>query len=386
MKSQVVGILKELFYRCFCFINRIVPKDEKLIFFYDSKLMRQNCWALFRYLVENKYSNYKIVYFSNSKPNTENEEENVVFTGSFFRGAWYHLRAKYTFFEYDNFKFVCTASRGQVNFNLWHGMPLKRIGYLSGACPKHEYKRDFNYLLVTSKFFVNIMEECFGSDHKQIFIGGYPRNDQLFVRKELYPSYSKEYKNIIWMPTFRKSTQNSFSDSNQDFPLLNQDNIVDFNKFLGKNKYNLLIKLHPFQDNISWLSDFKLTNINIIRNEDIFNKGYELYEVLGQADILLTDYSSVYFDYLLLNRPVIFVFDDIDEYRSNRGFTVENPLSLMPGPIVDNFEKLKVSLENLANGIDNYSSEREKICSLVNEKHSGFSSSILNFLDIRKDK
>lgn len=104
----------------------------------------------------------------------------------------------------------------------------------------------------------------------------------------------------------------------------------------------------------------------MLTNRELDEAGVELYRLVGAADGLLTDYSSIYFDYLLLNHPMIFLIDDIDGYQEKRGFTVADPLSLMPGEKVRAAEELYQALGRLARGEDAWEGERARVNGLVN--------------------
>lgn len=83
-------------------------------------------------------------------------------------------------------------------------------------------------------------------------------------------------------------------------------------------------------------------------------------------DVLITDYSSVYFDYQLLDRPIGFAIDDVEEYRRNRGFVFDNILDYMPGEKIYSFDELKTFFDHLHKGQDDYSEKRKKVNDLVN--------------------
>ena len=102
-------------------------------------------------------------------------------------------------------------------------------------------------------------------------------------------------------------------------------------------------------------------------NSDIEYNNYHLYNLVAQCDSLITDYSSIYFDYLLLDRPIGFTIDDIESYRRNRGFIIDNPESLMPGMKIRNIQDFKDFISNTINNIDTYSDERKKINDLANK-------------------
>ena len=83
-------------------------------------------------------------------------------------------------------------------------------------------------------------------------------------------------------------------------------------------------------------------------------------------DALLTDYSSIFFDYLLLNRPIGFVIDDYEEYAASRGFAFEDPFEYMPGEVIDNAEKLIEFFSSVMCGDDNFMEKREEVCKITN--------------------
>ena len=103
------------------------------------------------------------------------------------------------------------------------------------------------------------------------------------------------------------------------------------------------------------------------------------------ADILITDYSSIYFDFLLTQKPIGFVIDDMGEYGNHRGFVVDNPLDYMPGEKIQNVEDLKSFIDGIMTGHDNWKEERKRINDLVNADQQGdYCKKILDFVGIVK--
>ena len=92
-----------------------------------------------------------------------------------------------------------------------------------------------------------------------------------------------------------------------------------------------------------------------------------LYKLVKDSDFLITDYSSIYFDYLLLNRPIGFTIEDMKEYEGNRGFVFEHPFEYMPGRIIQNKEEFMCFLQDTVAGIDGYEEERARVNALVNQ-------------------
>ena len=81
-------------------------------------------------------------------------------------------------------------------------------------------------------------------------------------------------------------------------------------------------------------------NIVTIRNDDLSQKHVQLYELLSECDILMTDYSSVFIDFMITGKPLVFVCDDIKEYGSSRGFCFNLPENYMPGEFINDYQKL----------------------------------------------
>ncbi|MDE6292587.1 MAG: CDP-glycerol glycerophosphotransferase family protein, partial [Bacilli bacterium] len=175
---------------------------------------------------------------------------------------------------------------------------------------------------------------------------------------------------ILFMPTFRSSTKLNRHDTDSALPILNESNIMELDLLLQSLNQILVIKPHPAQNDISILGN-RYNNIMIVKNNDLDRHNINLYELLGQSDALISDFSSVYFDYLLLDKPIGFTIEDIDKYGDNRGFTVDDPLSIMPGPKIKNFDDLKLFLIDLNKSNDQFIDERKRVRALTNEYCEG---------------
>lgn len=382
---RIIKIISKLHYNAYSILNSIIPKRNNYIFFYDAQGMRQNCWALYKYMVEHGYnSKYKLIYYAEKSIDGIDESLSVGIVSNVFRGWIYHLISKYTFCEYSNFKFNCRPGHKQVTVYLTHGMPLKNYGYTVGQ-PDHPYEDDYTYLLMTSEFYKPLMRKILGCSEQQVYVGGLPRCDQLFQQKDVSWITKDHCLNVLWMPTFRNSTKMNIKDSDEDFPLLTIDNVHALDLELKKNGINLIIKPHPFQDYVGWLYESEFTNITVIFNHDLFQHGCELYELIGRMDLLLTDYSSVYSDFLLINNPIGFVIDDIEKYKSKRGFVDEKLFDMLPGPNISSYDQLVDFLNEVNNGNDVYAEKRKTVQKTLSP-HSpsgSFSNDLCEFLDIR---
>lgn len=367
-------------------INWLVPKRNNQIAIYGRRMLNDNAETLLDYLIDEKYNNrYTIKVCITKEVNSSkySNTHNVIIVHNPISTILTLFRSLRIFHTHGMSVCSFIPCRKQIIFNLWHGSPLKTIGALaSNIC----HPETDSYFLCASPFFATINKRCFLLNDKQVFIGSNPRNDLLFTNSnnDYLNKIRQGRKVIVYMPTFRKSEGLGRKDSNIDFPLINQANIQPLDTFLAQNNLLLIIKPHPYQNHIR-LFDAKCSNIIILKNEDLNRNGLHLYELLASTDALISDYSSVYFDYLLLNRPIAFVTIDLDSYQGLRGFTVENPYDIMPGAKIKDLNDFKQFLLDVANNNDLYKDDRQRVNDLSNAyKSNDASKRILDFLNITK--
>ena len=368
MKNKILKQIVEKSFVVFTLLNKCILKDDNVIVLYSNLGFRDNVKALYDYLVENKYyEKYRIICATNEYKKYKETNKNIIFVSP-IKGIYYYLKSKYFFYSFG--KYPIYPSKKQIVVNLWHGMPLKRIGLMSEQEQNLKYNY-FSYVIATSEFFVTIMSKSFGCSEKQVLITGEPRNDDLFKKMDINKIFGINFinKNVIYMPTFRKSNDlmidnASIKDTIYD-QLKRKDILKNLNNKLCNLKINLFIKPHPLDDFDRLFID-NLSNIFYVTDKTINSKGISLYTFLGNMDALLTDYSSVYFDYLLLNKPIGFVIDDIDNYDKKRGFVIDEPTNIMHGEKIIKIEELNTFFENLFNNIDKFSDKRKETNELVN--------------------
>ena len=369
-------------------INSLIPKSDKRIAIYGRRMLNDNSEALLDYLIFKQYNRrYKIYLLLHRTVKNDNyvNMHNIISSTDSISTLWILFRTKYIFHTHGMSACTMIPKRGQIIFNLWHGSPLKGIGRMIGESI-HPYTD--SYFLSSSPFFASINEKCFGHSPQQMFIGSNPRNDLLFSKKNVIEnlfSLNHIRKVFIFMPTFRKSSYLSRTDAADDFPIITKDNINAFDDFLHDNNVLLIIKPHPYQDRIDFLLE-PYRSIKIIFNEDLRKVNVRLYELLGCSDALITDFSSVYFDYLLLDRPIAFAIDDFDNYSLNRGYTMNNPLELMPGEKIFDLSDMQRFIENVVLGRDDFGGERNRVNRVVNTCCIGDSCKrILDFCKIKNE-
>jgi len=343
-----------------------------------------NTKRVFDYLIDKKLNKkYKIIWLNNNKKKIKNIKIfNVKFilNTNKLRKYYYIMHAKYLI--NCNLE-IPKLNQKTISINLWHGTILKRLENLQLI-----NSDNIDYCLCPSEFYLEIYEKQLHVPKEKLIIMNNPRNDYLFSKRDVLKDFfDKDYsKYIMWMPTFRKTSENRV-DSNYNFsmgiPIIQNENDINMlNETLKANNIILVIKPHFVQD----LSVFKVkefSNIKIIYSEDLIKQRIELYEFLGQFDALITDYSSVYLDFLITNKPIAFTVDDILNYSENKGFIFENLIDYMPGMKISNIEEMKMFINNLKNDIDEYKDDRIKLCKLVNTyKDDKNAERVVKFLNI----
>lgn len=264
-------------------------------------------------------------------------------------------------------------SKSQISVDFWHATTFKKINKMIDP----EYKYDiFTYITATSEMYRPIFAESFGCELERVIVNGHPRNDYLFDNVnelEKLNIVKSDYKKLVmWMPTYRFSYNEVQRDTDWEFlteaglPIFKtEEDVIKLNDYLKTNNVLLLIKLHPAQ-NTEMFKYIDRSNIVFLTNTQLDTLGIHFYSLLKDTDALITDYSSVFFDYLLIDKPIAFTVDDLDSYAQNRGFVFENPRDYMPGEFIDTPSEFYKFIYNCVNDIDEYSKKRAEINELVN--------------------
>ncbi len=237
---------------------------------------------------------------------------------------------------------------------------------------------DDDYFLSTSPFFNTIMNACIGITVDKYYIAGYPRNDYLFKENGLtnlnYLLETKlQGKIVLYMPTYR--SVDSRGETNKTLFGYPDFDMNRFRTFLSENDITFLVKLHPNDEQLILgnIPDNVNDRVILIKSDDLEKKKMDLYKIINAVDLLITDYSSIYFDFLLLDRPIIFTPMDLDEYRSNPGLLLEPYEFWTPGYKCLNQSDLqeKILLELRDGG--SYGKERSVIKNIVHKYQDAYS-------------
>lgn len=257
-----------------------------------------------------------------------------------FRYLYYMAVAKVWIFDCRQPMFIKKKEKS-VYIQTWHGTPLKKLALdmedvsMAGEDTIEEYKENFrkntstwDYLISQNNFSTEIFRRCFDFKKEMLEIG-YPRNDVLInsntdkykrnIRKELGLPMDK--KVILYAPTWRDNQY--YRQGEYKFNMS-----LDFDKARRELEYEyvFIVKYHYLvKDSIDW-TPYK----GFVYD---FDMEYDISKLYIAADILITDYSSVMFDYSLLKRPILFYAYDLEEYKNKlRGFYFDF-LAEAPGPI-----------------------------------------------------
>lgn len=360
IKKIISGILS--------LINRLIAK-KRMISFASFPDYSDNSKALYEYMVFKKvFDDYEYVWHVDKPENFYKTIKCKVLKKGSLSSIICYMQSKYIFSThgiYDTIK----ATNGQTRVLLWHGMPLKKIGYLNEA-DTEKGVQIANYYCVTSECFKSIFIKAFKAAEDNIVVTGQPRNDELFITESKSLKHFKDFignNYILYLPTYRKTAYRNEVDgrnlnSNSYFFGGKVKDWIQLDRILNNESMKMVIKPHPMEAN-----EFKriegLKNIIIITDSDISEYGLSLNRIMSGASALITDYSSAYIDYLLLDRPIFFFVPDIEEYKQSRGFIFEKIESYLPGPIYTDFSELKNNLfvEDI------YEKERKKINNLFND-------------------
>lgn len=354
----------------FFVLELIVPKKRNLLIVSTAKsrIFKDNTRYFFEYV--NNLDTVSTFVFTKNQELYQNLKvqgfKNVLFAYS-IKGLWVYLRSSVAFASHNEYDFhpYYPSKYFKTFINLWHGTPLKRVSYLL----RKDFKLKGNYMafckyhITSSEFTRYLMASQFRKHIDDVWVTGQPRNDILFknVDESLLSENSFLTKKIIlYAPTFRlKSSIKYFP-----FPDFDPDKLV---QLLIEHDAYILVRSHGNEKFFTGSS----SDINISFEQRVFAADVERFpcvaELLQCTDILITDYSSIYFDFLLKNKPILFIPYDLEEYESIRGFNVDYN-SNTPGPKVSSFNEFYSSIQEYL--IDPSKDERERI--LIRDKYNLF--------------
>lgn len=326
------------------------PLNEKQIFIesFRGDFYSDSPKYLYQYLLENYGDEYEFVWVMNHKgvKIPGNPKTVKKYSLSYFRQA---AKSKY-WLTNTRQPALLSKRKDQILISTWHGTPLKRLGfdmgnlYLDDPESKFKYKKDsseWDYLISPNEFTTEKLRSSFAYDGK-VLEYGYPRNDILYnyddgivnkIKSDL--NLPKDKKIILYAPTWRDDESYDIGKVRFNLKL-----DLDLLKKSLSDEYIILVRTHYFISNNLNLSNFKGFAFDVSKYEDIA----ELYLI---SDILITDYSSVFFDFANLKRPILFYTYDLDKYsKMLRGFYLDITREV-PGPLLFTTEEVIDAIEHI---------------------------------------
>lgn len=312
--------------------------------------------SIYEYMAQNNDKNYRFIWTIEDKKTDIPYGATKVKRYS-LRYVYYLARCKYFVFNVRQPQ-MFKKRDGMVFLETWHGTPLKRLVFdqeeVLAATPLYKEQffrqaKEWDYLVAPNEFSSEVFRGCFMFQNTMLETG-YPRNDVLHakdrdehareLRKQLGIPENKT--TILYAPTWR---DDEYYDKGQyKFEL--KLNLQQMREELGDN-YVVLLRTHYYIADAIDLSDMEGFAMNFCKHSDIA----ELYLV---SDILITDYSSVFFDYAGLRRPVLFYTYDLEKYRDMlRGFYISIEEDV-PGPLAFTTSEVISYIKNIDAVMEQY--------------------------------
>lgn len=264
-------------------------------------------------------------------------------------------------------RFLLPWRKRQLSFFLTHGTPFKNIrGY-------YTLPDTVTHCLSASVALAEHTAYQHSFNPKKMFALGFPRNDILTQPpadiKAMLQTDCK--KIVVWYPTFRQHRGGMTAGSGKALPVIH-----DTQAALGLNtwaqKLDVLLVLKPhFAQNVTQIKDLHLSNIRFIDDSFFTKNEISSYGFVAACDGLITDYSSIYFDYMLCDKPIGLVWEDLEEYRKNPGFAMDVEEYGKGGVKIYTLDDFKTFLQQVADDNDVCREDRRKLRDTVNFASDG---------------
>ena len=358
-------MFKEISKLLIFYFFRLIPKNDRILVFGDraGRRFADNSRYLFLYMSKN-FKDFNCVWITKERSIYEylNSKNLRCFYSNSLKGIYYSLRAKYHLFNFVEDDINRPITYFSNSILLWHGVLPKKLS----TPTKHRQKNFVNknlikFLIYPNKLMAQNILDHFIDKKYELFISGLPRNILLNSHKKndnedyyrtdnenkfLEEIKKKNRKIIGYFPTWREDGLELFRD------IKNFNQLKEFNEILKKNNLSILIKKHM---NSEKRDSHRFYNANIekiyeymksLSNFEFAEYDFDLNSILKCCDVLISDYSGVIFDYLLLDRPIIIYAPDYEEYLK-KGFSMD--------PTKENFCYFAKNFNQLQNLINNYS-------------------------------
>jgi len=314
--------------------------NAKYLFLYCSSLNEINCYWITKnkVLVENLRNDGLKAYYKYS-----------------IMGLWLSISSKVYIYDSRTGCINHFTSAGAYKVSLWHGSPLKTIdrditvknnafyiGNHTWGLKRYlvriimpEWFVVADLMIATSDKVKGYFNSAFGS--KKIEVTGYPRND-IISNPNLYRKYLMFEQNIIHSLSTKKTIL--YAPTFRDTDRFERETPIEWerlNNLLKKNDTTFLIKLH--RHDYSMIMKENYSHIRVLDNES------DMYPLFSKVDLLITDYSSIFFDFLLTDKPVLFYPYDIEDYLTMDRSMYDEYETVTPGHKAYDFQGFYEKIE-----------------------------------------
>ena len=405
------GVVKTLLYVLLFPVYlaaRVIPKDSRLHVFGSCHGLHFADNSKYLFLYASKHAkDIHCVFVSRNREVVNDLRRNGYRACYLFtkEGITTAVRAKKCFISHSTHDVHTLLVGGAQVIQLWHGTPLKAIGrdmnQISGSLlsrlkytvraalfwlfPYLETWRSFDRLVVASEYVKASFRSAFTLKDEDMVVLGQARNDSLHESysfdEKVFPevAYLKQLKEkadyiVSWLPTHRLRSGGTIADLLSSFEF----DIVSLEDLLARHNAVLAVKVH-FLDHRGLKDRFRGSQKVLVYDYT------DPYPLLRFTDVLMTDYSSVYLDFLLLNRPLVFTPFDYEQYVKQDATFYYDYDTVTPGEKCRDWKEVAGTLDCLLTGLkrgerDPYAERRVELSRLFNEYHGESSKQIINRL------
>ena len=264
----------------------------------------------------------------------------------------------------------------QLLVNLWHGSGVKAHDYYDhNLNPRHVIKLK-NYFDLVDLMCVHSLDDRFKLsamlhfDLRKMYVTGQPRLDVVNIsdgREKLIKLFGEEickYKKLIFFAPSYRANMSCHAGKIYSDNIFRLDDYEDteLEELLNNHNAAIIYKLHPieqtaFSGRTFTMSSrcYELTDRMLMDNDIRYD------EILNAFDMMISDYSSIAYDFLLLNRPIVYLLPDYEEYKNAKGFVFSNIDAYMPGEKAYGFKELLSAVNNAFNNPDRYEEARKNV-------------------------
>lgn len=332
-------MLRKIIKKFYCMLCLLLPHKKTIIFESGDNIF-DNGFVFANYIAgQLDYKKYRLICIGKKRV-----ADNNVFLPSIIYFQYdnsfasqlkllkFSLRAKYIFYSYDNYwKYIKLRKSTKIVFIRHGAFPIKNVSEYYDSMFDN---KNFYYVLCTTPFVRQQLELRYPKDNIKYFLSGMPRSDLLKSNKvdTVFKALriDAKLKIIIIACTFRHFDDPNALFFKDEFPIsFSEKEVCGLNKMAIKKNIVLLFKLHHAQ--FCNMTNFSYSNIIFVDDNLLEKNKINNFDLFNASSALVTDYSGIFIDYLLTDKPLGFILTDKKQYGDKRGFTIPNFEDYLPG-------------------------------------------------------